>query len=423
MKRALFIAGDRALTRSMAEALLGQSLEAPSGAPTPWRVARAHSALEARVLLEHGGRPFDAITVASRLPDDDGVALLAELRQHGATKEIPLFLAAERGQDVHSRRLLAARYRLAGLIEIPVVPSQVRAAFEGVRRRRRILVVDPRKEEAERYRAAFERGGFVAAVCAAPRQAREHRRRFDPDLAAVAVLPPDGSQPGGLEVCAALKQGDAAPPVLLYGPLSALGSGIEDNRMRADDFVKAPFDDDLLVLRAAALVGLGTPGGPKAPGAALDEADEPIGDDTSVVPEVAKPSTRVSLLDLPPLARAEAISSRPRAFRRTHRRVPCDVVVTVIAEGRSLRTATLDISHGGLFFGLDPPCPVGTGLALELGLPDGGPAVRAEGRVAWVNSAAGAGAGIGVSFTAIERRDLDRVVAYVNQIAGILYEA
>lgn len=424
MRRALFVAGDRLVTRSQAEALMERDIDAPPSPDADWMASRAHSALEAKALIEHGRRPFDVVVIAPRLPDGDGVDLIADLRKLDETREVPLFLMTERGRDTHSRRIAAARYRLAGFIELPATAPQVRAALDGVRRRRRVLVVEPRSALAERYRVAFERAGFVPDICPLMEDATARRRSFDPDLVAVALAGPndkDWPGPDGLEVCARLKRLDAAPKVLLYGPLASLESRrIDANTERADDFVKAPFDDELLAERAAALVGLGAPvGRGKPPLARRGTADD-------------EPDTRVSPIDLPPLAQAQRVRKAPSRQtsplprptpRRESRRVPCDVTLAVEGDGRTVHARTLDISPGGMFFAADPPFSSGARLRMEFVLPDESEAIHAEGRVAWVGHGPRGAAGMGVEFARVDVQDLQTIIDYVNRLSGVLYEA
>lgn len=416
MRRALIVAGDRALTRSHAEALMGQG-DADRG--TDWRVARAHSALECKVLLEHGGRPFDVIIVAAVLPDAEGVDLIADLRRMDTAKEIPIFLMTERGRDPHSRRIAVARYRVAGIIELPAAPSQLFAALEGVRRRRRVLIVEPRAQLAELYRQSFEQSGFVPEICPRFDDAVERRRRFDPDLVAIALVPPKApSEPGALGLCAELKRRASPPKVLIYGPISDLPEdGISANVERADDFVKAPFDEDLLVWRAAALVGVGAPGTAASAVHAAASAESP--------------ATLLSPVDLPPLASLHAQPDdmllsglpRPSVHRRENRRVPCNVTVTGVSENRSIHTRALDISPGGMFFAVDPPFEMGAVVQMSFELSEHDAPIEAEGRVAWIGVGPEGSFGVGVRFARIARPDLDRIVSYVNRVSGVLFEA
>lgn len=429
MRRVLFVAGDRSLTRAHAEALETPGTSRRAGARDGWRAARAHSALEAKVLVEHGARPFDVIVIAPKLPDVDGLDLIADMRRIEATKKVPLFLMSERGHDPHFRRIAAARYRLAGFIELPTSTERVRAALEGVRQRRRVLVVEPRPELAERYRQALEAAGFAPTVENRPSEARERCRRFDPDIVLVALAPSeheadDVERPKALEVCAQLKRSDFPPKVLVYGPVAALSTAaIRDNTQRADDFIPTPFEDRVLVERTAALVGIGAP----------EPEEDPQLTDTG---EVTVPATRTSAFDVAPLARAvagrrRASSSsgrRPSALarpsaRRSDRRVPCDVILSGKGDGRSFRAQTLDISHGGMFFELDPPFPEGTPLTMRFRLPEAEDFIEAEGRVAWVGASGEGAAGMGVEFASIADDDLEAIVRYVRRLSGILYSA
>jgi c-di-GMP-binding flagellar brake protein YcgR len=116
--------------------------------------------------------------------------------------------------------------------------------------------------------------------------------------------------------------------------------------------------------------------------------------------------------------------------------VPCDITLEVESDGRVFHAQTLDISHGGLFFALDPPFDKGTRLRMRFELPneqeisgsatDGGedhtpPPIQAEGQVAWVGSSPEGTAGMGVRFSRIDPGDLERIVDYVNRLAGVLY--
>lgn len=412
-RRALFVAGDRTVTRSHAEALLQGSIDGPPERGAAWSAARAHSSLEALALAEHGVQPFDVIVVAPHLPDGSGLALIATLRKKEATREIPLFLMTERGHDLHSRRIAAARHRLAGFIELPVSEETIRRTLEGVRRRRRALVVDPDLDFAERHARAFLRAGFVSETTLA-RDALEARRRFDPDVVVVALERAEDPHHDGLDLCTRLKRKEPAPKVVVYGPYTALirRDGIAENRERADDFVRGPFDEELLVERSAALVGMGAPNA-KVAASALRKADEP-------------PETGISVVELPPHPRIGAYrSNAPRPAprpspRRDSRRVPCEVTLTVRHDGRRLRAQTLDISPGGMFFALHPAPPVGSLVEMTFVLPGRTTAVDSEGRIKWVAKDSDR-AGVGVEFSRIAEDDLGAIVEYVNRLAGVVY--
>ncbi|MEO1230149.1 MAG: PilZ domain-containing protein [Myxococcota bacterium] len=413
-RQALFVAGDRGVTRTHAEALVQRSLEAPRERGAEWSASRAHSALEALTLIRHGGRPFDVIVVAPHLPDGSGLELIAALRKEEATHDVPLFLMTERGHDLHSRRIAAARHRLAGFIELPVSDDTMRRTLDGVTRRRRVLVVDPDADTADLHARAFLRSGFVPEV-AHTRDALEARRRFDPDVVVTALERDQDPHHDGLDLCARLKRKDPAPKVVVYGPYAALlrRRGIEANRERADDFVRGPFDEQLLVERAAALVGMGAPGsGPQAPTAPQVEAP---------------PETGISVVELPPAGlvrspRRAPVAPAPRPGpRRGSRRVPCDVTLTVERDGRQFRAETLDISPGGMFFAIHPPPPLGSTVEMDFSLPGRAAPVTSEGRVKWIAREAKP-AGVGVEFSRIARADLEDIVDYVNRLARVVYD-
>ena len=407
MRRALLVAADRGLTRAWAEAL---------GGPDPgFVVARAHSALEARVLVDHHPLPFDVVALATQLPDDDPLSLLEALRARPRLETAPLFLMSGRGRDARVRRAAAARFGLAGVLELPATPDAVAAALSAVQRRRRILVLDPEPRRAEAHQAALERAGFVVAVEASARALVDRIRQFDPDLVALALFEPPAPGPQPVELCAALKRRRRPPKVLLYGDSQALAArAIPDNFERADDFLAAPFAEESLVLRSAALVGLGAPDDRlPAPRSSAAGATRNLG--------VPAEGTRVDPATPPPASETAPGDAGLLPPRRSSRRVPCEVTLSLEADGRLLDAQTLDISPGGMFFAIDPPPSVGATVALRFHLADASAPIEAEGRVAWVGRGPSEARGAGVEFTRIETSDLERIVTYVERLSGVLY--
>ncbi|MCA9555567.1 MAG: response regulator, partial [Myxococcales bacterium] len=256
MKRILLVAADRALTRFMAEALMERTMDLPPRPDDPWDVARAHTALEAKLLVTRGGRPFDVILVEQDL--QGGVLnLLGDLRAAEEAASVPVFLLTERGRDSHVRRMAVELHGVAGFLDKPVTAEGLRETFQGLERRKRVLLVESDGDRGERYQRALERVGYLVERVTSGRDALDRAARTKPDAAVAALDLPDLR---GLDVCVALKRSQTGHtlPVVLYGQIAALtGQGTEENAHRADDFVQAPFDDEILVERVAQLVGLG----------------------------------------------------------------------------------------------------------------------------------------------------------------------
>lgn len=460
MKRIMLVAADRALTRFIAESLLGRSIDSPPKAADDWDVARAHAPVEAEVLVTHGVRPFDVIVVDHDLGGHDALDLLDRLRAANKDREIPLFLLTERGRDPHVRRIAVERHHVSGFIEKPVTAERLREELGALERRRRILLVEPDADVAERYAEALERAGYVVDRVSTGRDALDRAPRFRPDAAVCGLVLPDLK---GLELCVALKRAQRSEslPVVLYGQVSALGQqGSEENAYRADDFVQAPFDDDILVERVAHLVGVG-PGAklrrrrsvldrlppaeldPEMPTLAelprFDEDDEdPTGRSQAPVPAAARgagptverdaaevlateePTIPPNTVTPPPSASPAAVSPT----RRSTRRVPCSTAMSVRNGEKVYRSRTLDISHGGIFLATDEPPAIGERIDMAFKIPGEEATIRAVGKVCWVGKGGAEQVeGVGVKFSRIDPKDLGVIVDYVNRVARVLYSA
>jgi len=415
MKRVLVVANDRSFTRFVAESLLGRPLDGLVPRPDdPWEPARAHTGLEAELLLTRAGRRFDALIVDRELDDQSPIALLRRLRLHARTRTTPVFLVSERGRDPHNRREATEQLGIAGFLERPVTAQSLEAAMQLLGRRRRLLLVDPDPDVAQRYAAGFDRRGFDVITASSREGALKAKLSFDPDIVAIGVAV-DGH--GGLDVCSDLKRssGSRSVPVALYGQLRSLPERDQcENALRADDYVQAPFDDAFLIERVIGLVGLGAPRSPEA-GPPFDGPPSESRDMPTEPGVHLPPSPSVSVAPPPPLSASP--SSTGPSSRKT-RRVPC-VTSLRIGEGEALHHArTLDISHGGLFFEIDPPLPVGTLVNLTFRLPKEDRDIEGVGRVAWVSPR-----GVGVKFNRIDKADLLTIVDYVNQVSRVLYSS
>lgn len=426
MRRLLIAAQDKDLTRFIAEAMLGRSVQDPPQPDDEWDVARAHTGLEALTLVRHGGRPFDCLLLDPGLPDQDVIEVLSKLRQLEESKDVPVFLLLERGRDPHSRRIASERYRVAGILEKPVTVDGLKAAFAKLERKRRILLVESRSAIAERYVTALRDGGYSVEHVVSGRAALDRVPRLAPDLVVSALILQDA---GGAEICEQLKQQSAGDPmrVVLYGQVSSLANTeIAENAHRADDFVQAPFDDEILVERVGMLVGRGIGAKPKRrrkslAGAATSQTNpgSEIGRSTLEGPT---PLPHEQVPGPPPPSASPAPSS---PARRSTRRVPCNLSMRVENGGRRYESKTLDISHGGIFLATDEPMEIGTKIQMRFQLPDSENIIEAVGKVAWVGAGGvdGAREGVGVKFSRIDPVDLKLIVDYVNRVSRVVYSA
>lgn len=439
MKRMLVIAGDRALTRFVAEALLERSLQ--NGAPRPndpWDIARAHNGLEAFMLVTRGGRPFDVIVVDQGLPDQDPLELLEKLRKNDSSDGVPVFVMTERGRDHHSRRIASEHYSVAGFIEKPVSADSLRAALGNLERKRRVLLVEGNAELAERYRGALSDAGYLTELVSRGRDALDRAPRFRPDVVITALNLEDMR---GADVCIELKRGRLDMPVMLYGNVASLASQeISENAHRADDFVQAPFDDGVLIERVGTLIGRGVAQLTKKKPRSASQSRAPIIPVTSQTIErpIELMSTAVKSTqeyhselgeDVPPAPPPPSAS--PKAVgptKRSTRRVPCHISMSIRNGERVYTSKTLDISHGGIFLATDEPLEIGTLIDMTFQIPNSPRVVNAVGKVAWAEKApeaisATGRAGIGVKFSKIDPTDLQLIVDYVNRVARVVYSA
>lgn len=460
MRRVLLVAADRALTRFVAESLLERSVDAPPKSDDPWEVARAHTPLEAQVLVTHGGRPFDVLVLDHDLGGADALALLNELREALGQRDLPIFLLTERGRDPHIRRIAVERHRVTGFLEKPVTAEGLRETLGTLERRRRILLVEADDDLAERYVGALTRSGYVADRVNNGRDALDRTARFRPDAVVASLVLSDLK---GLELCVALKRAhrNGNLPVVLYGQVSALGNqASEENALRADDFVQAPFDDEVLIERIAHLVGTG-PGHKFRPRrrSMIDrlpqpdlEADQPtlqdlgslMEEEETTNPGQAMPATVArtappALVDdeqdtddapgaesptSPPTPPPSASPAAVSPTRRSTRRVPCHTAMSVRNGAKVYRSRTLDISHGGIFLATDEPLEIGERIDMAFRLPGSENTIRAVGKVCWIGrGGAELVDGVGVKFGRIAAEDLTVIVEYVNRVARVLYSA
>lgn len=255
----MIVAGDVALTRFIAETLLGHPLnkQNPDLTGNGWTIARAHSALESVVLLKSSGLRFDVILVDQMLPDRDLLRTLGDVRAIPSAAAVPIFVMSERGRDLATRRLAAESFNVAGFIDKPVTVEVLRRGLKDLERMRMVLLVDANEPRAMKHEHALRRAGFAVDCVNRTKDALRKVTEARPDAVVSAVTLPDKS---GIELCVTLKKNSTTHeiPVVLFGTMEEIESQeIEENAHRADEFSEERFGPDAIIDRLTALVGRG----------------------------------------------------------------------------------------------------------------------------------------------------------------------
>ena len=299
------------------------------------------------------------------------------------------------------------------------------------------MLVEADPEVSGRYLAVLQKEGYVTELAERGRDALDRAARFRPDVVITALAFEDMR---GVDVCVELKKSRLESlPVVLYGQVQALANTeISENAHRADDFIQAPFDDRMLVDRVAALIGRSVAvvdrpdASPRPPrertkeGDATAERDPPL--PLSVTHGV---NPKAELEANQPPAAAPPPSASPAAVgptKRSTRRVPCQISMSIRNGEEVYNSKTLDISHGGIFLATETPLAIGTVIDMTFQIPNNTKVVTAVGKVAWVGHApdgttGGSTAGCGVKFSKIDPADLQLIVDYVNRVSRVVYSA
>lgn len=146
-------------------------------------------------------------------------------------------------------------------------------------RNRRILVVDDEPELRRMVAGILAAEGFTQVACAAnASEALAAFRRFNPELALLDVMLPDGD---GFTLCAYLRafNADRPLPVIFLTAKDEPDDVLAGLRSGADDYVAKPFRPQELVLRAAAVLRRCYPGAPEAielPACSIDLANADV---------------------------------------------------------------------------------------------------------------------------------------------------
>ena len=392
MKRLLVVSSRRDFMAELASTLLDLTpaegltpIDEP--APPEWEVARAVSGLEAFLLLDRGGRPFDALMVDAPLADQSALAFMNRVRRSQAGRDIPVFLLADPGQEQHVRQMIAETFATTRFIDKPVTVQTLAGMLGDLTAHLQIVLAEYDDELRERYELAFTRAGYRVQALARGRDAIERQPRLRANAVVTNVVLPDVS---GLEVCSHVRKAAVVPKakVVLYGRLAALNVQRRDHIDEPDDFVGAPFDEDLLVDRVASLIG---------------RTDHRRSRRSSRLPPTE---------DLP-----EGKSALPRP---PSRRIPCRLDVRM-DDDRCFAASRFDLSPQGLFVPADEMVSIGAGVELTIDFGDRDGPIRTGGEVAWV-SYLGTKRGFGVRFLSLDPSAVERLKSHVAQAGDLGYD-
>jgi PAS domain S-box-containing protein len=179
-----------------------------------YRADIAHDAGEVRHLLSR--RAYAALTLDLRLPDQDGVTLIRELRGNEATRLLPIVVVSVRAEEGQAE-LNGGAFGVVDWLAKPIDEQRLRRAMERAVRSplgagARILHVED-DLDLHRVVAAIVGADAVVEQALDLAAAREllARQRFD--LVILDLALPDGS---GLELLPLLRGVDPPTPVLIF---------------------------------------------------------------------------------------------------------------------------------------------------------------------------------------------------------------
>jgi uncharacterized protein (TIGR02266 family) len=256
----LVVAGDRAMTRFVAETLLARKLDrtSPTLRSSQWALGRAHSGLEGLLMLTRSEQRWDAVLVDQSLPDRELMQFLEQLRKTPEGRHLPVYVMSERGRDQLTRKQASEAYGVAGFIDKPVTADSIRRGLRSLERMRTVLLVEPSAEVADPLASELRAGLFMVEVARTARAALQIVGEQRPDAVVIALDLPDDD---AASLCAQIKRNaqSGGLPVFLYGTVEQLEAvDIPENAHRADDFLRAPLAGAGLVDRIRAQVGHST---------------------------------------------------------------------------------------------------------------------------------------------------------------------
>jgi PAS domain S-box-containing protein len=220
-----------------------------------------------RLLAQHD---YAAMTLDLVLPDQDGIALVRELRQAPRTRELPIVVVSIQAHEGR-QELNGGAFGIADWLDKPIDQAQLltavtQAASQRAGRRPRILHVE---DDPDTLRVVAAVLGDLADVSSATglERARQALERDTFDLIVLDVALPDGS---GLDLLPALARPDRAPvPVVVFaaqevdpGTAQRIAAALVKSRIS---------NQDLLDTVRSLVSGVGAAAGGRPPG----QRDEP----------------------------------------------------------------------------------------------------------------------------------------------------
>ncbi|HEY0554702.1 MAG TPA: response regulator, partial [Thermoanaerobaculia bacterium] len=179
-----------------------------------YRADIAHDAAEVRRLVAE--RSYAALTLDLRLPDQDGVALIRELREREATRRLPIVVVSVRA-DEGKLELNGGALGVVDWLVKPIDEQRLRRAMERAVRSphgdgARILHVED-DLDLQRVVAAIVGGDALVEQAVDLTGARERLAGERYDLVILDLALPDGS---GLDLLPLIGEADPPTPVLIF---------------------------------------------------------------------------------------------------------------------------------------------------------------------------------------------------------------
>ena len=179
-----------------------------------YRTDVAHDAAGARRLL--GERSYAAMTLDLVLPDQDGIALIRELRRDEATCRLPIVVVSVRADEgrteLNGGAVGVVDWLVKPIDEDRLIAAMDRAVRAPLGRGARILHVED-DPDLQRVVAAIVEGDALVEQATDLAAARERLTRERFDLVILDLALPDGS---GLELLSLLGHRDPPTPVLIF---------------------------------------------------------------------------------------------------------------------------------------------------------------------------------------------------------------
>jgi PAS domain S-box-containing protein len=183
-----------------------------------YRADVAHDAAGVRRLLAErpAERPYAALTLDLRLPDEDGVALIRELRAREETRRLPIVVVSVRAEEGRAELNGGALGVVDWLVK-PIDEPRLRRAMERAVRsphgaRARILHVED-DLDLQRVVAAILDGDALVEQAVDLAGARERLAGQRYDLVLLDLALPDGS---GLDLLPLIGEAEPPTPVLIF---------------------------------------------------------------------------------------------------------------------------------------------------------------------------------------------------------------